>query len=87
MNWKRLVILLIGGLLVFALITGFFTLAEPDSFYMSTDGKTQVVYNSAADQEKAEQLHVWMRLAQTLVVVVVAGLVVHGTLPGKWLRR
>jgi hypothetical protein len=88
MNVKRLAIVIVGGLLLAVLVPALFSLAEPDSSYMRdvSTGETQVIYDSEADRETAEQLATWATLTQGLVLLVVAGLVVHGTRPGKWLR-
>ncbi|MEX1208987.1 MAG: hypothetical protein WEE36_10380 [Acidimicrobiia bacterium] len=88
MNVKRLAIVIVGGLLLAVLVPALFSLAEPDSSYMRdvSTGETQVIYDSEADRETAEQLATWATLTQALVLLVVAGLVVYGTRPGKWLR-
>ena len=88
MNRKRLAIVIGGGLVLALLVPGLFALAEPDSWSTRdvTTGETQVVYNSEADRETAEQLATWAMVMQGAVLLVVAGLLVHGTRPGKWLR-
>lgn len=88
MNVKRLAIVIVGGLLLAVLVPALFSLAEPNSSYMRdvSTGETQVIYDSEADRETAEQLATWAMIGQGLVLLVVAGLVVHGTRPGKWLR-
>jgi hypothetical protein len=88
MNRKRFVLLVLGVVLVAVLTAVVFELAKPDSsnVEISSDGQTWVVYNTDADRDRAEQLATWSWVAEGLVVLVAAGLVVHGTRPGKWLR-
>lgn len=88
MNTKRIVVLVAGGVLVWLVATAMFTVASPDSAMMRdvATGQTQVVYSSEADRDLAEQLSIWSQVTMGLIVIVVAGLVFHGTRPGRWLR-
>lgn len=88
-NTKRVVFVILGSVLVVLLTVGLFAAAEPDSFYLHypDTGRTEVVYGSPADRERAEQLQTWSRITTQLVMLVTVVLVIHGARPGNWLRR
>jgi hypothetical protein len=88
MNTKRIVVLVAGSVLAILLVSLVFSLASPDAIVIRdvTTGETQVVYGSAADRERAEQLEQWSRLASGIVMLAAVGAFAYGTRPGRWLR-